>query len=355
MSAQENLSVLQRKVNAPATQPEPFGMSPAKALRQAVARAAEEVAGMEASVSGFVQENTTVEQIVDRLKEPHLIYLTEGPDGAIGLALLNAQAMAAVIEQLTTGRVVPSQADPRTATRTDAVIVATILDRILEIFDEGLAQVTDAPPVAGYRQSVSLEDGRAITMALEDMPYRLYRLALDFGRGAKSGELSLIFPRDPTGQSAISSSAQAQWRANWRHAVMQSEVMVKAVLHRFTIPLDELGSLEVGTFVPMPLASVDRVSLEGSDRRCVATGKLGQCGGHRAIRVAAGSATEQPATSEMSAQDFATSDDPPAASLESETVPMDTGEAPPPGALGSDDANSDPSGDAAMPQMGTAV
>ncbi len=235
------------------------------------------------------------------------------------------------------------------------MIVATILDRILEIFDEGLAQVTDPPPVSGFRQSVSLEDGRAITMALEDMPYRLYRLALDFGRGAKSGELSLIFPRDPTGQSAISSSAQAQWRANWRHAVMQSEVMVKAVLHRFTIPLDELGSLEVGTFVPMPLASVDRVSLEGSDRRCVATGKLGQCGGHRAIRVAAGSATEQPATSEMSAQDFATSDDPPAASLESETVPMDTGEAPPPGALGSDDANSDPSGDAAMPQMGTAV
>ncbi|MGR3344879.1 MAG: FliM/FliN family flagellar motor switch protein, partial [Paracoccaceae bacterium] len=272
-----------------------------------------------------------------------------------GLALLNAQAMAAVIEQMTTGRVVPSQADLRTATRTDAVIVATILDRILEIFDEGLAQVTDAPPVAGYRQSVSLEDGRAITMALEDMPYRLYRLALDFGRGAKTGELSLIFPDDPSGRGANASSVQARWRANWRNAVMQSEVLVEAVLHRFTIPLDELGNLEVGTFVPIPLECVSRVSLEGSDRRSVATGKLGQCNGHRAVRVAAGSATEQPATSEMSTQDFATRGGPPAANLESETVPMDTGEAPPPGALGSDDANSDPSGDAAMPQMDTAL
>jgi flagellar motor switch protein FliM len=65
-------------------------MSPAKAMRQAVARAAEDVAGMEASLSGFVQEKTTVDSIAKGLAEPHLIYLTEGPDGAIGLALWNA-------------------------------------------------------------------------------------------------------------------------------------------------------------------------------------------------------------------------------------------------------------------------
>ncbi len=330
-------------------------MSPAKALRQAVARAAEDVAGMEASVSGFVQEITTVEQIVDRLKEPHLIYLTEGPDRAVGLALLNAQAMAAVIEQMTTGRVVPSQADPRQATRTDAVIVATILDRILEIFDEGLAQITDAPQVAGYRQSVALEDGRAITMALEDMPYRLYRLALDFGRGAKSGELSLIFPCDPTGQGANASVMQAQWRANWRHAVMQSEVSVEAVLHRFTIPLDELGSLAAGTYVPVPVECVGRVSLEGSDRRCVATGKLGQCGGHRAIRLAAGPVSEQLSVSEISVLDFAADSESDAVKSDGKAATADAGAKGAPDVASSEDGGADQAGDARVPEMGTVV
>ncbi len=328
-------------------------MSPAKAMRQAVARAAEDVAGMEVSVSGFAKEKTTIDKIVESLKEPHLIYLTEGPDGAIGLALLNAQVMAAVIEQLTTGRVVPSQADPRAATRTDAVIIATILDRILELFDEGLAQMTEAPPVAGYRQSVSLEDGRAVTMALEDMPYRLYRLSLDFGRGAKSGELCLIFPFDPAGKDAIECSIQAQWRSNWRAAVMQTLVLVEAVLHRFTIPLDEIGALAVGTRIPIPLTAVSRVSLEGENNRCVATGKLGQCNGHRAVRVAAGSATESPLTSELSARDFVMIGDAVAVNLANEGDTTDTGTVTPPDRAASDGAMSDQADDEAMPQPGT--
>ena len=44
-------------------------MSPAKALRQAVARAAEEVAGMEASVSGFVQDKGSMYDLVAYLSQ----------------------------------------------------------------------------------------------------------------------------------------------------------------------------------------------------------------------------------------------------------------------------------------------
>ena len=329
-------------------------MSPAKAMRQAVARAAEDVAGMEASVSGFVQQKTTVDKIVEGLAEPHLIYLTEGPDGAVGLALLDSQATAAVIEQMTTGRVVPSRAEPRAATRTDAVIVATILDRILEIFDEGLAQMPDAPPVAGYRQSVALEDGRAVAMALEDMPYRLYRLSLDFGRGAKMGELRLIFPYDPSGQDQAAATLDAQWRSGWHAAVMQTQTVVEAVLHRFTIPLDEIGSLGVGALIPIPLAAVAQVSLEGSDGQCVATGKLGQCNGHRAVRVGAGPVGEGASKSVLSAQDFviAGAD---AAVVQGEAVAVDPATMDAPAAGGSEGAGADQSGEAKVAELGAVV
>ncbi|MFV2002692.1 MAG: FliM/FliN family flagellar motor switch protein, partial [Paracoccaceae bacterium] len=308
MSLDENISVLQRKVNARAPQPEPLGMSPAKALRLAVARACEEVAGMEASVSGFVQEKTTVDAIIAALGEPHLIFLTEGPDGAIGLALLNAQAMAAIIEQLTTGRVVPGRAEPREATRTDAVVVATVLDRLLEVFDDGLGRMQTPPPVAGFRQAVSLPDGRAVKMALEEMPYRLFRLSLDFSHGAKTGELRLIFPFDLSDQGASDATLQARWRNQWHQALSQTQTDVEAVLHRFSLPLDEIESLRVGALIPVPASAVAAVSLEGGDGRCVATGKLGQCGGHRAVRIISGELAEAPPTVDLSAQDMVLSD-----------------------------------------------
>jgi flagellar motor switch protein FliM len=261
--------------------------------------------------------------------------------------------MAAVIEQMTTGRVVPSKAEPRVATRTDAVIVATIFDRILEVFDEGLAQMPEAPPVSGYRQSVALDDGRAVAMALEDMPYRQYRLSLDFGRGAKSGELRLIFPYDSTGQDGAVALMDAQWRKGWHAAVMQTQALVEAVLHRFTIPLDEIGSLDVGSIIPIPLAAVAQVSLEGGDGQCVATGKLGQCNGHRAVRVAAGPVGEGVPRSVLSAQDFVIAGVADVAILATDAGAANAGSGDVPEDKGSDMGGAGQPGDAQMAEIGT--
>ena len=133
---------------------------------------------------------------------------------------------------------------------------------------------------------------------------------------------------------------------------MQSEALVEAVLHRFMIPLDEIGSLEVGTSVPIPLECVSRVLLEGSDGRCVATGKLGQCGGRRAVRVAAGSQSEQLAASELSVLGFAANSEADAVNLENEAATVDPGAIAALDMASSEIGNSDQPEDADAPEMG---
>lgn len=62
---------------------------------------------------------------------------------------------------------------------------------------------------------------------------------------------------------------------------------------RLSMPLSKVVGLAVGDILPLNVASLDKVSVEGLDGRRLAEGKLGQNRGMRALRltvVAAGSA-----------------------------------------------------------------
>jgi len=119
-------------------------------LRIAFARAAESAAEMEASIAGFVEERLDLAAIAERLVEPHLIFSTKVPGGAVGLAFWNTQAVSAFIEQLITGRIVPSAAENRTPTPTDAAVVGGVLNLIFSYFDAELKPIVSPPPGSGF-------------------------------------------------------------------------------------------------------------------------------------------------------------------------------------------------------------
>jgi len=285
MPEQSAPSAIRRKLDAQTNPLDQDGMSPAKALRVAVLRAAEDAAELEAKLAGFSEEKTTLIDIVQRLEDPYLICLIEGPGGAVGLALWDCQIMSALVEQLITGRVVPSPADPRPPTRTDAAVIAEFMGMMLKVFDDGLAQIGDAPPVSGFRQVGLLEDSRAVTMALEDIDYRHYRLSLDLADGAKTGELQLIFPWNRVMPAASTGAGISRWKTDWRDVVKTTHAPIEAILHRTSMPISEIARLQVGTTILIPAEAIGAMSLEGENRHPVATGRLGQTNGHRAVRV----------------------------------------------------------------------
>jgi len=299
--------VLRRKIGAPASPLDQAGMGPAKALRIAFARAAEDVAEMVVAVVGFTETRQSLEDIAKSLDDPHLIVTTKGPAGAVGLALWDMQSVSAFIEQLVTGRVVPSPAEERAPTPTDAAVLLGVLNAVLKGFDTELAQVVSAPPVKGFRHSGLLEDGRAVGMALEDVAYRNYRLSLDLGGGAKKGVLQLIFPWENSGARSPQFASSEQWAESWSDSLQDAQAPVLAILHRMSMPLSDIAQFEVGTVIPVPTETIGAVSLEGHDHRPIAAGRLGQSNGHRAVRIISAVVMDQDAGAAVDFQNAAPS------------------------------------------------
>ena len=285
MSDETELSAMRRKAGAGRPPPEIGRTTAATALRVAVAQAAEDVAALVALAAAVKEDRVVRDGFIDALPEHALLALCEDEAGRFGMVVMDPQALAALIEIQTTGRVVPHKAEPRAPTRTDAILSADFINRMLELFTELVAEadLPVLPAIEGFRYALPLADTRAVSMTLEDIPYRQYTLTMDLGSGAKEGQLQLLFPFDPPRRASIARGADDGETVG--EAVMDTQAEMHAVLHRLELTLNEVVALEVGALVPVPRAALSRVTLEGVTGAEISSGRLGQVGGHRAVRI----------------------------------------------------------------------
>lgn len=286
MSLNRDPSAMRRKAGLGRPPPEIGQLTPARALRAAVVQAAQEVAEL-AVVAGSVEESRLTLDALTQALPPHpLIGLVEGAEGRFGLVVLDPQAVAALIEIQTTGRVVPRPAEPRPPTRTDAIMCADFIDRTLEIVEARLVEAggPGAPAFSGFRYAMALADERAIAITLDDMPYRIMKLPLDFVQGAKLGEILLALPFYPPGQGMRGGDG-GRFTEAMRARVLNAQACLSAVLARHSMTLAQVARLEVGSVIALPREALARVEIADLQGRVVAHGRLGQADGHRALRL----------------------------------------------------------------------
>ncbi len=274
-----------------APEPNPALMTPAKALRIAVSKAAEEQLSLAATVLEVKEEKRALEPFLETLAAEEeegapLLIVLQGEEGALGVAIPDEQLVAAVIEIQTMGRVLPAQAAPRALTATDAAMCSGFLDRLLTIFSRALSAETEVRWASGYQFARRAENARLLGLMLEDVPYRVFRLSVDLGVGAKQGRLRLVFPVKPAaGKPAKAGGSGKSWHEALEDQVMESHAMVEAILHRMFLTLAELRRLKTGDILQIPLWSVGNVSLESAPKQRLARVRLGQQNGMRAVRL----------------------------------------------------------------------
>lgn len=283
MSDERQLTAMHRKAGAGRPPPEIGRATAATALRVAVAQAAEDVAALVALAASVDEKRTVRETFVEELPEHALLALCEGPESRFGMVVIDPQALAALIEVQTTGRVVPHKAEPRAPTRTDAILSADFINRLQEVFAEMAAEadLPVLPAIEGFRYALPLSDARAVSMTLEDIPYRQFTLTLDMGGGAKEGQLQLLFPYDPPRRRP----ADGEATETLAETVMDSQAEMQVVLHRLDMPLQAVRALTVGQLMPVPQEALSSLVLEGVTGEQVSVGRLGQVNGHRAVRI----------------------------------------------------------------------
>lgn len=283
MPDEEVISAMRRKAGVGRPPPDVSPMSPQKALRLAFAKAGEDAIGLFLHVSEVEETQTSVRRVSELVPDHALMSVMNGPEESYGLCVLDRNTVAAIVEQQTAGRVLARVPEERPPTSTDAVMCSEVCDAILGLFDHLSAEVPQPPFVRGFRIGAQLREPRSITLAFEDIPYRLYRIALQLGRGERVGEAFLVFPfHEPRG--ADEESENEAFGRKFQEAVLRSEVRLETVLCRLRLPLSEVMALQAGGGIALPNDCLTRVEVRAEDRT-LAWARLGQFSGKRALRL----------------------------------------------------------------------
>ena len=112
-------------------------MSPAKALRRALARTADVLWDLPLVTQGVSQEILDQDGCLDLLVPGTLLILLDGPGGGIGLVSVDRQLMTGLIEVQTISQVTRVPIEDRPLTPTDAAMMAPLIDGGLARFHGG--------------------------------------------------------------------------------------------------------------------------------------------------------------------------------------------------------------------------
>ncbi|MGL6211547.1 MAG: FliM/FliN family flagellar motor switch protein [Paracoccaceae bacterium] len=263
-----------------------------RAWRLALARAARDLMKLPLEVTALSVERYSLAELLELPPKQALIGVLEGPAETMGLFVADAVVLAALIEVQTLGRVSPIPPLPRRPTRTDAAMVAELIDAALKGLEAGLEEEADLVWAGGFRYASFLEEARPLALLLEDAPYRVLRTEVSLAGGAKSGTILLAVPALGRGRVPVPRADLAAlpdpgpiFAEALAERVEGADCAMDAVLARLTLPIVTAMSLQVGEVLPLPLAALDRITLEGIDGRRLSMGKLGQNRGMRAVRL----------------------------------------------------------------------
>jgi flagellar motor switch protein FliM len=291
--------IIRKKVAAARSNQPEGGPGADRAWRLALARAANDILALPLEVARLSVNRRSLAELLELAPERALIAVLEGPAEGLGILMLSPPVLSAMIEMQTIGRVSSSAPPVRKPTRTDASMVADMIDQALQELESGLESDPDLIWAGGFNYASFLDDPRPLGLLLEEEHYRVIQAELRLGNGAKSGAVMLALPAEGRGRAPKPAPtatpapvAAALFSKALSDQVMRTEADIAAVLHRFTVPLSFVMALKTGDLVPLSTAALDRIVLEGLDGRPLASGRLGQNRGMRAVRLAPQAAAE---------------------------------------------------------------
>lgn len=255
-----------------------------RALRLALARAAIETIQLPLSVIGAKQTTKPSDALSQTLTDAWLLLAFTNKDGRTAAVCLDTSCVSAILQMQTIGEILSGSPPDRVFTDTDAAMVAPLIESVLTQVPNLVDAPADSDCFVGYEFLSRAEDVRSLSLALVDDEYRVFDLTVDLGGGVRQGQLSMFIPEQPAiAPEEEAAPAEAGPVLGMATGVMRAEL--NAVMCRLSLPLSDLSDLDVGNVLPLTGARLDRIDVLTIERKHAAVGRLGQCGGMRAIRV----------------------------------------------------------------------
>jgi flagellar motor switch protein FliM len=266
MAQTEQASVIRRKTRAAREGADPRVMSPVRALRLALARAADTLCELPLVVATVEQRRVEAGEVEAALGGAGLFVLLDGAAGVRAAMRLCPAFTAALVEVQTTGRIRPGEPRPRPPTGTDAALVAPLVDALMAGFDDGMGGGAQAAP-RGLHFGDRVEDARALALLLTAPEFDFFRLTADLGPGLRTGRIDLLLPPapgpapppgtpQPGGARRGAGRGAASVPGDILSVALPAPVTLDAVLARIRLPLGAAMALAPGQRLPVPGGSL---------------------------------------------------------------------------------------------------
>lgn len=285
-------TVLGRKVAAGHENHQAKAMTVQKALRLSVAKVAEKMLDMPLAALGVSMSVIENQGLEEAFGEKNMLILLDGPHLQAGVAVVDASLAGALVQQQTTGVVRPETDETRTLTRTDAALVAPLLDGLLKRVASVVETEEEARIFSGFRFGAMAEDERLALMALEANEFHQIALSLDISRGARQSKLNILLPimdEDlvlPDSPGIETDGAEVAKKPDMAGTVFKLEAELDMVLCKMRLPLNTLEALQAGQAIQLPPNSFPDVTVTGINGDSIGTGIVGQVEGQRAVQLA---------------------------------------------------------------------
>jgi len=285
MTDQDIRTVLARMAGAavpPAA--EEAALTPARAVRMAVARASETACGLKVAVTSVSEEDAALDAVAAALSGGELALELRSVEGAIlGMAALDRELRAAFVESQTMGRLSAVSAPDRAVSVADHALCAPVIDAVMTELALAAGPTSLAGWADGARTGGRIDGGRGVALRLPEDRYRLLRLDIDLGVAGRAGRLLLALPA--LRGRPVPDPAPSDWTERLHRSILSAPAVLTAVLHRMSLPISRLEEFAPGDLLPLDGVTVSSIRLEGAGNTVVATARLGQVGGMKAVRL----------------------------------------------------------------------
>lgn len=283
--------ILRRKLRAERAEPEEQVMSPARAARMALARAADQSIGLPLRVGSIRQSRLDLADVLSLIEDSWALFPLVHDDGSIGGICLDPRTVFALVEQQTMGRLRASfDAGARDLTRTDKALMRPWIDMFLRQFDSML----DGAPTAFWTQGYHCDDPVAnrhmLALGFDAQDYRLFDVSLEFVGTERHGAVTLILPikskRAPPSKAPRGAARSEKGdRPNLQMAALPAQVELDAILCRVKLPLADVRQLRAGKTLTVRRDAMQTASLVDPMGKTAIPVHLGQLHGARAVRI----------------------------------------------------------------------
>ncbi len=257
-------------------------MSPVRALRLGLARAAAQLLELPLQVTELKLSELGIDDLADTLPGDMLLALLDGPEGARGAVALDRALVASLIEVQTIGAVTTLAVTERKLTPTDAAMVAPWLDSALDRVDAALgkeAATDEGGWLTGFRFGAMAADPRALSLALEASGFHQLRLTVDVALGRRTGSMILLLPAAKPHEKP-----DPEARKGPQEAFLAVPAELSVIAARLSLPLSEAGALKPGDVVPLGGLLMEKAELRTLDGQLAGRAHLGRLGDHWAVR-----------------------------------------------------------------------